>query len=119
MQTCKNAKKQTCKSEFKISAISANEKVVALCDRCESHMRFVANVPDSRYTDWFHNLLASGGMLQYQINQLLYALGKLGVSCESVDQFARVLPRSHTKLKKTFFADLLVKHTKQTKPSQV
>ena len=53
------------------------------------------------------------------INQLLYALGKLGISCESVDQFACVLPRSHTKLKKTFFADLLVKHTKQTKPSQV
>ena len=116
MQKCK---KQTCKSEFKISAISANEKVVALYDRCESHMRFVANVPDSRYTDWFHNLLASGGMLQYQINQLLYALGKLGISCESVDQFACVLPRSHTKLKKTFSADRFVKHTKQTKPSQV
>ena len=115
MQKCK---KQTCKSEFKISAISANEKVVALYDRCESHMRFVANVPDSRYTDWFHNLLASGGMLQYQINQLLYALGKLGISCESVDQFACVLPRSHTKLKKNIFRGPLCE-THQEGPSGV
>ena len=56
-----------CQDKCKISAISAysaNEKIVALYDRCESHMRFVANVPDSRYTDWFHNLLASGSSIK-------------------------------------------------------
>ena len=40
--------------------------------------------------------------MQYQFNQLLLELNKLGVSPSSVDQFECILPRSHTKLKKTF-----------------
>ena len=68
----------------------------------QSHMKEIANVPLSRYVDWFHNIVASGGFMQYQFNQLLLELKKLGVSPSSVDQFECILPRSHTKLKKTF-----------------
>ena len=68
----------------------------------QSHMKGIANVPMSRYVDWFHNLVASGGFIQYQLNQLLVELNKLGIPPSAVDQFACTLPRSHTKLKKRF-----------------
>ena len=76
----------------------------------QSHMKGIANVPMSRYVDWFHNIVASGGFMQYQFNQLLVELNKLGIPPSAVDQFACTLPRSHTKLKKTFFHDRFVKH---------
>ena len=68
----------------------------------QSHMKEIAIVPLSRYVDWFHNIVASGGgVMQYQFNQLLLELNNLGVSPSSVNQFECILPRSHTKLKKT------------------
>jgi hypothetical protein len=74
----------------------------------QSHMKGIANVPLSRYVDWFHNLVASGGFLQYQFNQVLFELQKLGISPEAVDEFVRILPRSSTKLKPSFFKDRFV-----------
>ena len=56
----------------------------------------------SNCVDRFHNIVASVGFMQYQFNQLLLELNKLGVSPSSADQFGCILPRSHTKLKKTF-----------------
>ena len=76
----------------------------------QSHMKGIANVPRSRYVDWFHNAVASGGFMQYQFNQLLFELQKLGVAPSAVDQFECTLPRSHTTLKKTFFQDRFVNH---------
>ena len=75
----------------------------------QSHMKGIANVPLSRYVDWFHNLVASGGFLQYQFNHLLFELKKLGISPEAVDEFMCILPRSNTKLKPSFFKDRFVK----------
>ena len=79
----------------------------------QSHMKGIANVPLSRYVDWFHNLVASGGVLQYQFNQLLFELNRLGISPASVDEFVYILPKSHTKLKSTFFNDRFVKHPRK------
>ena len=77
-----------------------------------SHMAPVAKVPKSRYPDWFHNLLASGGIFQYQLNQVVLQLQSLGVQPAAVDAFPVVFPKAHTKLKKTFFADRYVKNDK-------
>ena len=76
----------------------------------QSHMKGIANVPRSRYVDWFHNIVASGGFMQYQFNQLLFELNNLGVSPSAVDDSVCVLPKSHTKLKSTFFQDRFVRH---------
>ena len=75
----------------------------------KSHMAPVAKVPTSRYPDWFHNFLASGGIFQYQLNQVLLQLQWMGLQPSAVDDFSVVFPRAHTKLKKTFFADRMVK----------
>jgi len=76
----------------------------------QSHMKDIANVPMSRYVDWFHNIVASGGFMQYQFNQLLFELNKLGASPSAVDDFECILPKSHTKLTSTIFQDRFVRH---------
>ena len=96
-------------AQFKLSEQSAG---INLDDAVlvQSHMKGIANVPRSRYVDWFHNIVASGGFMQYQFNQLLLELNNLGVSPSAVDQFQCILPKAHTRLKKTFFHDRFVKH---------
>ena len=96
-------------AEFKLAEQSAGIKLDAAV-LVQSHMKGIANVPMSRYVDWFHNIVASGGFMQYQFNQLLLELNSLGVSLSAVDQFECILPKSHTKLKKTFFKDRFVRH---------
>ena len=74
-------------AEFKLAEQSAGFNVddaVLL----QSHMKGLANVPMSRYVDWFHNIVASGGFMQYQFNQLLLELNKPGIPPSAVDQFA-------------------------------
>ena len=87
-------------AQFKLSEQSAG---LNLDDAVlvQSHMKGIANVPRSRYVDWFHNIVASGGFMQYQFNQLLLELNNLGVSPSAVDQVQCILPKAHTKLKKT------------------
>ena len=34
----------------------------------QSRMKAIANVPMSRYVDWFHNVVASGGFMPHQFN---------------------------------------------------
>ena len=47
----------------------------------QSHMKGLANIPLSCY-DWFHNFVASGGIIKYQFNHLLFKLNKIGISPE-------------------------------------
>ena len=77
-----------------------------------SHMRALARVPHSRYPDWFHNLLASGGIFQYQLNQLILALRTHGIEPECIDAFPVVFPRAYTRLKTSFFSDRYVRNEK-------
>ncbi len=81
-----------------------------------SDMAGVARVPHSRYVDWFHNLVASGGIFQYQVNQLMHELQKLGISTSDVDDFPVVQPKDH-KLRVNFFKDRVKKGV--TKPMKV
>ena len=63
--------------EFKF----AERRVVTKLDDAvlaQSHMKDLANVPMSRYVGWFHNIVASGGCMQYQFNQLMLELHILG-----------------------------------------
>ena len=68
----------------------------------QSHMKEIANVPLSRYVEWFHNIVASGGSCNTSSTNCCWTPTTFGVSPSSVDQFECILPRSHTKLKKTF-----------------
>lgn len=67
-------------------------------------------LPEAAYIDWMHTLMASGGVAQYQLNQLVLALGDHGVDIDSIDEwFSSVkVPAGFTKLKKTFFRNRVV-----------
>ena len=72
-----------------------------------SEMRGCARIPETRYCDWMHNLCASGGVVQYHINNFCIALVEAGMSLAHLDEFQQTvqLPKSHTKLSKSFFRD--------------
>ena len=59
------------------------------------------------YYDWMHVLVASGGVAQYECNELLKIIKGQGISLQQVDLFASqlVLPKRYNKLPKTFFQD--------------
>ena len=52
------------------------EKILGMrYDRCTlllSPYKGMVDLPESRYTDWFHDLLASGGVFQYALNQIIF-----------------------------------------------
>ena len=72
-----------------------------------SDMRGYARIPESRFCDWMHNLCASGGVVQYQVNQFCLALRTSGLSLQSLDDFQQRcrLPHCQSQLKKSFFKD--------------
>lgn len=72
-----------------------------------SDMRGCARIPETRYCDWMHNLCASGGVVQYQVNQFCLALETAGLSIEHLDEFQQACRAPHTnqKLRSTFFQD--------------
>ena len=76
----------------------------------DEHCRNIARFPDSIYWDWMHCLLASGGVAQYECNQLLLALVGAGVTLQQADQFCSTVstPKSLSQLTKTFFQDRVV-----------
>ena len=70
-------------------------------------MSSVARIPETRYCNWMHNLCASGGMCQYQVNQFCLALEGEGFSLAHLDEFQQAikLPTSQTRLRRVFFQD--------------
>jgi len=74
------------------------------------YLRAISNFPGGLYWDWMHCLVASGGVAQYQCNQLLSALQRSGVSLDDLDNFnvQVTVPLTWQKLPKTFFKDRFV-----------
>ena len=70
-------------------------------------MRDVARIPETRYCDWMHNLCASGGVFQYQVNQFCLALETAGLSKARLDEFQQTCrqPHSSSNLRRSFFQD--------------
>ena len=73
-----------------------------------SDMSLHANLPDSIYWDWMHTILSSGGVAQYELNQLLRRIRRLSPHQDidaSIEEFLRehvVFPKaqkSHIALK--------------------
>ncbi len=84
-----------------------------------SHMRDIAQVPTSRYPDWFHNVVASGGVVQYQVNVLALALvSSCNLSLKDIDEFEIVFPKAWTNITKTFFRDRVVKKKERISTSR-
>ena len=71
----------------------------------DDNMREVAQVPLKIYWDSQHAYFASGGLAQYQCNQLVRNVKRLGWTLEDLDEFAQSIkpPRSTDKLRKRFF----------------
>ena len=63
----------------------------------------------SRYTDWFHDLLASGGVYQLLVNDVvLDVLEQTGLSLVDIDEFQVGVRLPEGPLTKTFFRDRVV-----------
>ena len=93
------------KTEFqalgKSAGINLDECVLA-----RSHHRERAQVPMSAYPDWFHNLLASGGVFQYQLNSFIWELYTVNIDPADLDQFAANIDwHAKPKLSAKFFQD--------------
>ena len=71
-----------------------------------------APLPDSLFTDWMHNILASGSVGSFEVNHfVLHSLRATPFTLQTLDAFAAqvVAPQHYTKLAKTFFQDRIVK----------
>ena len=102
LDNLREAKDTMTQTEFNLAQQSVGINYEAAC-LLYSPMAEIARVPTTRFPDWFHNLLASGGVLQYQVNHLCMELRKIGMTPEHLDDFPVVLPRGHTRLPKAFF----------------
>ena len=60
--------------------------------------------------DWMHILVASGGVFQYEANELVREIQGCGISLTELDDFTSNIkwPSSQTRLSKTFFQDRIV-----------
>lgn len=68
-----------------------------------SGYRSMLNFPNSRYTDWFHDLLASGGVFQIVVNEVVLDLcEKTDVTCKDIDMFQSSITFPFPGLGKTF-----------------
>ena len=54
-----------------------------------SPMATVANLPDSIFWDWMHCLMSSGGVAQFEVNQVLRRVVTVGIPLEKVDVFSK------------------------------
>ena len=91
------------------------EKIVGLkYDMCKlllSPYRSMVKWPLTRYTDWFHDLIASGGCFQYAVNGVVNDLVGLGVSLANLDEFNQHVRMQPARLGRSFFADRTVHGT--------
>ena len=67
-------------------------------------------LPHAGYIDWMHMLVASGGVAQFEVNQLILVLRDHQIDVEHIDDWceAVVKPAGFTKLKASFFASRVV-----------
>jgi len=86
LDNLREAKDTMTQTEFNLAQQSVGINYEAAC-LLYSPMAEIARVPTTRFPDWFHNLLASGGVLQYQVNHLCMELRKIGMTPEHLDDF--------------------------------
>ncbi len=69
-------------------------------------MRHIVSFPTSVYWDWMHCVVASGGIAQYELNQLVLSICGSGIPIEQLDEFAATIqwPHASAKLPKHFSA---------------
>ena len=74
-----------------------------------SSYRAMLNFPTSRFTDWFHDLLASGGVYQIAANEIVLDIcEKSSLSLKDIDDFQAGICMPIAPLGKTFFQDRIV-----------
>ena len=91
----------------KAFGLKYDKHAVAFCPAAAK----IAKTPDSIFPDSMHNLLASGGILQYELNQLTRRIIRLGYSRQDLDRFAGIIghPKNGiTRLPKGFFAERIL-----------
>lgn len=76
----------------------------------DEYTRSLTRMPDTIFWDWMHCLLASGGVGQYEVNQVVREIVKEGIAVSQLDEFCSSVqvPSSRARLTKTFFKDRLV-----------
>ena len=74
-----------------------------------SGYRKMLDYPKSRYTDWFHDLLASGGVFQIVVNEVVLDICEMtGVTLTDIDLFQSSITFPCARLNKKFFQDRIV-----------
>ena len=74
-----------------------------------SSYRAMLNFPTTRYTDWFHDLLASGGVFQVVVNEVVLDICEHSpLTLEDIDEFQKSISYPAAPLSKTFFKDRIV-----------
>jgi len=81
----------------------------ASCVVLYSSYRGMLNYPTSRFTDWFHDLLASGGVYQIIVNEVVLDIVEhAGLTLKDIDAFQAGVRLPAQPLGKTFFQDRIV-----------
>ena len=87
--------------------IATGVKYDPACLLWDPYLRDVVGAPHCHFWDAMHCLFSSGGIVQYQLNGYILALGRHGITCDEVDAFLRDC--KGVKLPKTFFAERIVR----------
>ena len=76
----------------------------------DQHMRQKLESPWCQYPDFMHDICASGGVGQYEVNGIINTLLSYGVTLADLDGWAKrvSLPKSMTRLPKCFFTNRVV-----------
>lgn len=77
----------------------------------DHYCRNVACMPETIFWDWMHCLVASGGIGQYHLNQVVLSVTKCGISLADIDEFCTRVSQpkgSGVKLGPKFFQDRIV-----------
>jgi hypothetical protein len=74
------------------------------------HLRDAARLPYCIFWDWQHNGVGSGGIGQYELNQFVRHIMRLGITANDLDEFAKSMsfPRGEPKLRANFFETRIV-----------
>lgn len=106
------------RGEFKKGAFNRLQQCAGLafdvCSLLAPRIRELANIPYSIYWDWMHCGVASGGLGQYELNQLLLRI-QLLVPLDRVQEFANlmVFPKGDAFSAKLCLADRIRKGAKK------
>eukprot|EP00959_Pyramimonas_sp_CCMP1952_P010723 224521-Pyramimonas_sp.AAC.1 len=75
----------------------------------DPHLRATLRPPEHAHIDWMHALVASGGIAQFEVNDVLRQLASRGVPTNTIDDFHASItwPFRGGNLPKGFFSNRL------------